>query len=197
MSGQFPQGVEFSYVSVVSQENNLSSRSQSKIKQSRLIGAHLWVLNVKFNEMTHREFAPVWAFLNSQKGDHESFTFILPGLDLALGVNSGTPTFTTKNTDNNITLSGYSPSTTDQVFYSDFFNIAGDSKVYQSVTSASSDGAGNLNIEFEPALRKTPGPSALLSFDNVVFTVTLDKASWSRKGLLFQIDPITMTESPI
>ncbi|MBL4898861.1 MAG: hypothetical protein JKX76_04325 [Colwellia sp.] len=198
MAGQFPTSVEFSYVSVISKENNLSSRSQSQVRQSRLIGAHVWVLSVKFNLMTKKEFAPVWAFLNNQKGSHESFTIILPGYDQPLGINNGSPIFSTKITDNRISVNNYTPSITDQVYYSDMFNIGGDSKVYAAANSASSDSSGNLSIDFTPALRKTPGPSAPLTFSNVVFTVSLDNdVQFNRNGLLFQISPLTMTEALI
>ena len=60
----------------------------------------MWEINISFNPMDKATFAPVWSFLNKQKGKHEAFTIILPGHDTALGAIDGTPTYTSKTNDN-------------------------------------------------------------------------------------------------
>lgn len=196
MSGQFPTGVEFSNVTITSNESVLTSRSQSGKRQSRAVGAHLWMISLDLNFMNRDEFNSVWSFLMKQRGQKESFTIIVPGHDIAQGAISGTPTYTSTTNDFEIVTGGWNASVVDNVKACDVFNIAGDSKVYMAVDDMDSDGSGNGNLKFEPALRQTPGASAALTFDNVVFTVSLEnKPSYRRLGPFYQIERLKLIEA--
>ena len=196
MSGQFPTGIEFSSVELDSVETVLTSKSQSGVRQSRLIGGHLWVIQLSTNPMLKSEFNPLYAFMMRQKGAHESFTIELPGHE-ALGAINGTPTWTSTTDDNTIVTSGWANSIADQVKEGDLFTIAGSIKVYMVTADASSDGSGNATLSFYPALRDTPSASAALTFANVNFTVSLDRKTigYRRSGLMYSLDALELTEA--
>lgn len=199
MAGQFPSNIEFSSVELISLEKVLTSVSQSGARQARLIGGQLWAIKFRTNPMLKAVFNPLYSFLMRQKGRYDTFTIVVPGHDVPLGQNEGSPTWTSTTNDNTINTGGWSASIANQAMEGDVFTIAGSTKVYMLTADASSDGAGNATLSFYPALRDTPSAGAALTFNNVVFTVQLTspKVGYKRQGILYNLDEIDLVEALI
>jgi len=196
MAGQFPTSIDFTNVRLKSREPVLKSISQSGKRQTRAIGAHLWEISVEMNFLSRSEFETLWAFLMKQRGELETFTIIIPGHDVAQGAIDGTPTYTSTTSDYEIVTGGWSNNITDNAKAGDVFTIAGQTKVYQATDDLDSDGSGNGNLLFYPALRETPGASAALTFNNVTFTVALASApEYERLGAFYRVKTLKLVEA--
>lgn len=193
MSGSFPTTVAISGFKMGADEKVHYSESISGVRQSRYIGAHRWVVSIEVPVMTKPEFRELWAFLVGQQGPLESFTLTIP--ESAQGALNGSPTFSSKTNDTTIVTAGWTNSITNQVKAGDFFTIENDPKVYMVTSDASSNGSGQVTIQFHPPLRTNPFSGDTIDFTDVSISVALDSmASYSRIGGLYQIEGIKLRE---
>jgi len=198
MSGQLSTTFEISEVELTSDHKVFNSISLSGKRFARLGEYHQWKMKVSFNIMTPNEMRPLMAFLNSQRGGYETFTFIPPGMSNPRG-NWGTITVSSVTDDNTIVMAGFSNNDSSAVKAGDIFTLAGDTKVYMVNADAASDGSGNATVNFDPDLVTTPSGGAAVTHTGVAFTVQLDKndISWRRRGYNYESFTINLVEAMV
>ena len=89
MSGTFPSSPVPRDVAISSNQNTIVTTTASGRRQARQIDGQRFRLRITFPVMTRTEFAPILAFIMKQRSQIESFQYVPPTLDDALGVASG------------------------------------------------------------------------------------------------------------
>jgi DNA-binding beta-propeller fold protein YncE len=175
MSGTFPSSPAPSSVSISSNQNTIVSTTSSGRRQARQIDGQRFRLTAKFPVMSRTEFAPILAFIIKQRSQVESFQFVPPTLDDALGVASGV--ISVNGAINagvtSVAIDGMANSTNGVFKAGDFFRFTGQTKVYMVMADVNSNGSGQGTLTFEPPLRSNVADNAVLIYSNVDFTVGL------------------------
>jgi len=175
MSGTFPSSPAPSSVSISSNQNTIVSTTSSGRRQARQIDGQRFRLTAKFPIMSRTEFAPILAFIVKQRSQVESFQFVPPTLDDALGVASGV--IRVNGAINagvtSVAIDGMANSTNGIFKAGDFFRFTGQTKVYMVMADVNSNGSGQGTLTFEPPLRSNVADNAILIYSNVDFTVGL------------------------
>jgi DNA-binding beta-propeller fold protein YncE len=175
MSGTFPSSPAPSSVSISSNQNTIVSTTSSGRRQARQIDGQRFRLTAKFPVMSRTEFAPILAFIVKQRSQVESFQFVPPTLDDALGVASGV--ISVNGAINagvtSVAIDGMANSTNGVFKAGDFFRFTGQTKVYMVMADVNSNGSGQGTLTFEPPLRSNVADNAVLIYSNVDFTVGL------------------------
>lgn len=177
MSGQFPVSPVTRTVKVESNQPSLNSTSDSGKRQSRNAGGHLWLIDLKFPEMTRETFAPIEGFIMLQDGGVGEFTYILPTKKDALGVWGTVVSVLGAQLadDNTIIVDGLNVSVTDVVKAGDILTFSSHSKVYMIVESSNSDAGGGGSLSIRPPLIQDIADNEVITFTNVAFTVYADE----------------------
>ena len=175
MSGTFPSSPAPSSVTISSNQNTIVSITSSGRRQARQIDGQRFRLTAKFPVMSRTEFAPILAFIVKQRSQVESFQFVPPTLDDALGVASGV--ISVNGAINagvtSVAIDGMANSTNGVFKAGDFFRFTGQTKVYMVMADVNSNGSGQGTLTFEPPLRSNVADNAVLIYSNVDFTVGL------------------------
>ena len=175
MSGTFPSSPAPSSVTISSNQNTIVSTTSSGRRQARQIDGQRFRLTAKFPVMSRTEFAPILAFIVKQRSQVESFQFVPPTLDDALGVASGV--ISVNGAINagvtSVAIDGMANSTNGIFKAGDFFRFTGQTKVYMVMADVNSNGSGQGTLTFEPPLRSNVADNAVLIYSNVDFTVGL------------------------
>ena len=175
MSGTFPSSPAPSSVTISSNQNTIVSTTSSGRRQARQIDGQRFRLTAKFPVMSRTEFAPILAFIVKQRSQVESFQFVPPTLDDALGVASGV--ISVNGAINagvtSVAIDGMANSTNGVFKAGDFFRFTGQTKVYMVMADVNSNGSGQGTLTFEPPLRANVADNAVLIYSNVDFTVGL------------------------
>ena len=115
--------------------------------------------------MTRSEFAPIWAFANSQKGQFEAFSYKPAVYKDSSGSATGTLAINKSSGydagDSTLTVDGL----TGTLKAGDFIKFAGHDKVY----IITSDATTSLNIE--PPLLQSVANNEVVSYNDISFTV--------------------------
>jgi DNA-binding beta-propeller fold protein YncE len=175
MSGTFPSSPAPSSVSISSNQNTIVSITSSGRRQARQIDGQRFRLTAKFPVMSRTEFAPILAFIVKQRSQVESFQFVPPTLDDALGVASGVISVNGAILAGvtSVAIDGMANSTNGVFKAGDFFRFTGQTKVYMVMADVNSNGSGQGTLTFEPPLRTNVSDNAVLIYSNVDFTVGL------------------------
>ena len=175
MSGTFPSSPAPRDVAISSNQNTIVTTTASGRRQARQIDGQRFRLRITFPVMTRTEFAPILAFIMKQRSQIESFQYVPPTLDDALGVASGVISVNGAISAGvtSVAIDGMANSTSGVFKAGDFFRFTGQSKVYMVVADVSSNGSGQGTLTFEPPLRSNVADNAVLIYSNVDFTVGL------------------------
>ena len=175
MSGTFPSSPAPSSVTISSNQNTIVTTTASGRRQARQIDGQRFRLRVRFPVMTRTEFAPINAFVMKQRSQMESFQYVPPTIDDALGVASGVISVNGAISAGATTCSidGMANSTSGVFKAGDYFRFTGQAKVYMAMADVSSNGSGQGTLTFEPPLRANVSDNAILIYSNVDFTVGL------------------------
>ena len=175
MSGTFPSSPVPRDVAISSNQNTIVTTTASGRRQARQIDGQRFRLRITFPVMTRTEFAPILAFIMKQRSQIESFQYVPPTLDDALGVASGVISVNGAISAGvtSVAIDGMANSTSGVFKAGDFFRFTGQSKVYMVVADVSSNGSGQGTLTFEPPLRSNVADNAVLIYSNVDFTVGL------------------------
>ena len=186
MSGTFPASPAPNSLQIRSVTSTLVSHAQSMARQARSRGAQRWAFRLGYAPMTRAQWAPLFAFLVKQRGQYETFQFVLPvPLKTPLGAATGTPVVNNQSGSpeelqtgsRNVATSGWTAGITGIVKAADFLLFAGHSKVYMATADANSDGSGLATIAIEPALLAGPAHGAAITISSPAFTVALTQES--------------------
>ena len=175
MSGTFPSSPVPRDVAISSNQNTIVTTTASGRRQARQIDGQRFRLRVRFPVMTRAEFAPINAFVMKQRSQMESFQYVPPTIDDALGVASGVISVNGAISAGATTCSidGMANSTSGVFKAGDYFRFTGQTKVYMVMADVSSNGSGQGTLTFEPPLRANVSDNAVLIYSNVDFTVGL------------------------
>jgi hypothetical protein len=174
MSGTFPRSPAPSAIKIQSYQPTRVSISHNLRRSVRTNGAQRWVITADWVGLTRAQFAPIQAFVVSQRGQWDTFTAVLPAHKLPQGTASGSPLVNgASQQGRTLSTRGWSASTTGVLKAGDFIGISGQTKVYMVTADASSDGYGNATLVIEPALMAVPADGASLTVRNVPFTLAL------------------------
>lgn len=202
MSGSFPSTPPLENISVTGVTPNMVSVAHSMARQVRTRGAvQRWMIegNLPAN-LSRAEMAPLIAFLVSQKGRYETFSFTPPVISDARGTATGTPLVDgASQTGRSVNTKGWTADITGILKAGDFIKFTGHNKVYMVTADADSDGAGEAEIIIEPALFESPSNEAPITVNSLSFTVAMvdDSAGFSIAGPIFTMSKITMIEDPL
>ncbi len=168
MSGTYPTTPVFNSVGFNSVNYNLSSTSVSGRTQVRNIGGQRFEFSASYPSLTRTEFAPVMAFIMSQRGMAETFNIVLPEISSKSGDATGSVLTSASEAIGQTTISvdGF----TGTLKAGDMIKFDNHSKVYMVVSDLT--GAGDLQIQ--PALRVAVSDNTVVTYDNVPFTVRLN-----------------------
>ena len=175
MSGTFPSSPAPRDVAISTNQNTIVTTTASGRRQARQIDGQRFRLRLRFPIMTRTEFAPINAFIMKQRSQMESFQYVPPTIDDALGVASGVISVNGAISAGvtSVAIDGMANSTSGVFKAGDFFRFTGQSKVYMVVADVSSNGSGAGTLTFEPPLRSNVADNAVLIYSNVDFTVGL------------------------
>jgi hypothetical protein len=175
MSGTFPSSPAPRDVAISTNQNTIVTTTASGRRQARQIDGQRFRLRVRFPIMTRAEFAPINAFVMKQRSQMESFQYVPPTIDDALGVASGVISVNGAISAGvtSVAIDGMANSTSGVFKAGDYFRFTGQTKVYMVMSDVSSNGSGQGTLTFEPPLRANVADNAVLIYSNVDFTVGL------------------------
>jgi hypothetical protein len=175
MSGTFPTTPTPRDVAISSNQNTIVTTTASGRRQARQIDGQRFRLRLRFPVMTRTEFAPINAFIMKQRSQMESFQYVPPTIDDALGVASGVISVNGAISAGvtSVAIDGMANSTSGVFKAGDYFRFTGQTKVYMVMADVSSNGSGQGTLTFEPPLRANVADNAVLIYSNVDFTVGL------------------------
>ena len=175
MSGTFPSSPTPRDVAISSNQNTIVTTTASGRRQARQIDGQRFRLRLRFPIMTRAEFAPINAFVMKQRSQMESFQYVPPTIDDALGVASGVISVNGAISAGvtSVAIDGMANSTSGVFKAGDYFRFTGQTKVYMVMADVSSNGSGQGTLTFEPPLRSNVADNAVLIYSNVDFTVGL------------------------
>ena len=175
MSGTFPTSPAPKDVAISTNQNTIVTTTASGRRQARQIDGQRFRLRLRFPVMTRTEFAPIIAFIMKQRSQMESFQYVPPTLDDALGVASGVISVNGAISAGvaSVAIDGMAVSTNGVFKAGDFFRFTGQTKVYMVVADVNSNGSGAGTLTFEPPLRANVADNNVLIYSNVDFTVGL------------------------
>jgi hypothetical protein len=172
MSGTFPGTPALEGIKMKSVTPTMVSFSHNLRRQARSLGSQLWYIEGNLPPMYRSEAAPIYAFLMAQRGQYETFNIVLPGLGSSRGVATGTPLVKgASQTGRSVLTDGWTATQTNIVRAGDFIKFAGHNKVYMITADTNSNGFGEATITVEPALVASPADNAVVTVNNVPFTV--------------------------
>lgn len=183
MSGTFPSSPAPRLVTIRSFSPTFVSVAHSQKRQTRSRGAHQWTIRMRFSEMIRDDFATIFAFLAAQRGQYDSFQWVMPnpiytprGVG-AVGspspyVNNTTGSPTENQMGSTIVTSGWEASTT-VLKAGDFLKFGSHSKVYMQTTDVDSNGAGLATLTLNCPVLQTLAQGDQIITANVPFTLAL------------------------
>jgi len=174
MSGSFPSSPEPSSINIKSNQTTMVSVSISGRRQARQLQNQRWSMEVGFPPMTRSEFAPIMAFIVSQRGKKESFQFTPVIVDDALGVETGTVLVNGAHTvgDTTIAMDAFAADGSGRFKAGDFIKFGGHNKVYMVVSDVTSS-SNAATVTIEPPLTTALSDNDTVVYDSVPFTVAL------------------------
>lgn len=168
MSGTYPASPIFSSVGFKSVYYNLSSQSLSGRTQVRNVGGQRFEFSASYSRLLRAEFAPVLAFVMSQRGAAETFSIVLPEVSSTSGSATGSVVTTSDPSvgAKTVNISGL----TGTLKAGDVVKFANHSKVYMLTADRSGTGA----LAFEPGLETAMTGTQAVTYNDVPFLVRLN-----------------------
>ena len=174
MSGAFPTSPISNGIKIKSNQTTLVSTSISGRRQARQLQNHRWEMTVSFPPMTRAKFAPIFAFVNAQRGRKESFTYTPPLIDDSLGSETGSVLVNGVHAvaDTTIAMDAFGGDGSGRFKAGDYIKFAGHSKVYMVVSDVTSS-SNAATVTIEPPLTTALTDDSAVTYDSVPFTVAL------------------------
>ncbi len=141
----------------------LTSVTHSLKRQARSRGGQRWLIEAGYPAMTRSQFAPLWAFVNAQQGQYNTFTFKPPIYKDSSGTATGSLLTNGASSagDSSIPCDGL----TGTLKAGDFIKFAGHDKVYTLTTDATT------TLAIEPPLMSAVADNEAVTYNDVPFTV--------------------------
>ena len=174
MSGAFPTSPISNGINIKSNQTTIVSTSISGRRQARQLQNQKWEMTVSFPIMTRATFAPIFAFINAQRGRKETFTYTPPLIDDSLGTETGSVLVNGVHAvaDTTIAMDGFAGDGAGRFKAGDYIKFANHSKVYMVVSDVTSS-SNAATVTIEPPLTTALANNEAVTYDNVPFTVAL------------------------
>lgn len=174
MSGAFPTTPIANAIRIKNNQTTIVSTSISGRRQARQLQNQRWEMTVSFPPMTRTNFAPIFAFINSQRGRKESFTYTPPIIDDALGTETGSVLVNGVHAvgDTTIAMDGFAGDGAGRFKAGDYIKFASHDKVYMVVSDVTSS-SNAATVTIEPPLTTALADNSAVTYDSVPFTVAL------------------------
>ena len=174
MSGAFPTSPISNGINIKSNQTTIVSTSISGRRQARQLQNQKWEMTVSFPIMTRATFAPIFAFINAQRGRKETFTYTPPLIDDSLGTETGSVLVNGVHAvaDTTIAMDGFAVDGAGRFKAGDYIKFANHSKVYMVVSDVTSS-SNAATVSIEPPLTTALANNEAVTYDNVPFTVAL------------------------
>jgi len=172
MSGTFPVSPGARDTELTSIQPELTDISQSGKRQSSIIAGHLWEVTCNYPPMLRDEFAPLFAFSISQRGD--DFQITLPNFNVPRGVATGTPLVDGIHAaaDSAIAIDGWTASITGILKAGSLIKFASHSKVYMTTADVDSGASPGLSsVPIIPPLIEALADNEAVTINNVPITM--------------------------
>ena len=141
------------------------SVSHSLKRQVRSRGGQRWLIELTYPPLTRADFAPLWAFSNSQDGQYTTFDLAPPVYGSTSGSASGTALVDNASGysagDSTIAVDGF----TGTLKAGDFIKFASHDKIYQLTADATT------SMTIHPNLVASIADDEVITYDSVQFTV--------------------------
>lgn len=175
MSGTLPSSPAPARISVRALQPGLTSVTHSLASQRRSRGVHRWAFELVWPTLRRSEIATLVAFLEQQRDEYSTFTFVLPRISSARGALGGTPLVNHGGGyaigATSIALDGASNNVSGWVLAGDFVKFAGHAKVYRVTADANSNGSGQVTAAIWPPLHAAVADNEAATLTDVPFTV--------------------------
>lgn len=174
MSGAFPTSPISNGINIKSNQTTIVSTSISGRRQARQLQNQKWEMTVSFPIMTRATFAPIFAFINAQRGRKETFTYTPPLIDDSLGTETGSVLVNGVHAvaDTTIAMDGFAGDGAGRFKAGDYIKFANHSKVYMVVSDVTSS-SNAATVTIEPPLTTALANNEAVTYDSVPFTVAL------------------------
>lgn len=171
----FPTTKNPQSISISSNRPNTTFYTLSGKRSINQFASQYYTLTVNMPLMQQSVYQEYKAFLTSQKGSFNSFTFQYPVSNLGVDKsNTGVATSATHSIGStSISADGFTTSTNDVLKGGDFIKFSGHNKVYMVTGDINSDGIGNATITIEPPLQAATANDESIDLDKPLFTVAL------------------------
>tara|TARA_R100001463_G_scaffold44988_1_gene93043 strand:- start:1055 stop:1654 length:600 start_codon:yes stop_codon:yes gene_type:complete len=174
MSGAFPTTPIANAIKIKNNQTTIVSTSISGRRQARQLQNQRWEMTVSFPPMTRTNFAPIFAFINSQRGRKETFTYTPPIIDDALGTETGSVLVNGVHAvgDTTIAMDAFAGDGAGRFKAGDYIKFASHDKVYMVVSDVTSS-SNAATVTIEPPLITALADNEAVTYDSVPFTVAL------------------------
>tara|TARA_R100000231_G_scaffold49816_1_gene42361 strand:- start:2936 stop:3553 length:618 start_codon:yes stop_codon:yes gene_type:complete len=175
MAGAFPSSANFETLGLSSIQNTIISKSISGKKLSRQIDNQRFRFTIKIIVGKRSDiYGELMAFIMKQRSSKENFTISPPELKNIRGVESSTISVNGSHTagDTTIALDGFGADTANRFRAGDMITFAGQTKVYMIVEDVTSS-SNAATVTIEPPLRSALADDAVVTYNNINFTVHL------------------------
>ena len=174
MSGAFPTSPISNGINIKSNQTTIVSTAISGRRQARQLQNQRWEMQVSFPPMKRASFAPIFAFINAQRGKKESFTYTPPIIDDALGTETGSVLVNGVHAvgDTTIAMDAFAGDGAGRFKAGDFLKFASHDKVYMVVSDVTSS-SNAATVTIEPPLTTALTDDSAVTYDSVPFTVAL------------------------
>ena len=184
MAGTFPSSPGYSDITVTSNQDVISSRSEFGNRQARIVSGHRWDLKVSFPPMPRDRFGAIDGFIMDQKGKYGSFDFPLhidnlgtwkDDSPLTVGVHyPGT---------SDISIDGLSAGSTIKAGdFVKFQDATGTHVKVHKVTADTVESGGAATINIMPPLTETLYNNSFVITSDIHFRVAIDAAHELKMG---------------
>jgi hypothetical protein len=173
MAGAFPSSANFETLGLSSIQNTIISKSISGKKLSRQIDNQRFRFTIKIIVGKRSDiYGELMAFIMKQRSSKENFTISPPELKSIRGVESSTVNGSHTAGDTTIALDGFGADTANRFRAGDMITFAGQTKVYMVVEDVTSS-SNAATVTIEPPLRSALADDAVVTYNNINFTVHL------------------------
>jgi len=180
---------------LLSNTQTFTSPLSQSVQTLELPGAR-WRFSCTFDSMPAADAAAMRAFLAQLRGRSRRFAVWPFALPRARGVATGTPLVNgVAQTGTSLATDGWTVSTTGILLANDYIGVNNELKLL--VANASSNGAGQATLSFEPPLRASPGDNAAITITRPLATFMLDEdaSRWTTRAPSLDSFSIAATEA--
>jgi hypothetical protein len=162
----------FEDVEISSNTNTRQSITLSNRIIRRQIGGQFWSMKLSTVPLDRDDYAELYAFLVSQEGSFDSFTFVPPVIGNTRGTAAGTPLVNATYAAGQTLVKGNNGTGT--LKKGDFIKFSNHDKVYMLMADVNQDSSSQDFFNIFPGLRTAVDSSTTITYNSVGFKMLLN-----------------------